>query len=180
MKKIIILSSILYITLLLGCNENPAAVQDTVEVSSSSAVTQSSSSAGPTVPVTTVPSSSSEVVVEEPTKIALYVGEIGYVCEGFNTNAVSPSAATEGFTAMSSICGNRATMSSGTTPRTAAVINSWMADDLLLSETFRILLVQDVETYGSTLRFYNAVDGYRRYIYIEVYGDGIGLLKRSV
>lgn len=80
---------------------------------------------------------------------------------------------------MYNICGDRATMTTGTQPRIASVLNDWMINDLKLSESLRVAIVNDVEMYGATFRFYNAVDGYLRYIYIEPNGDGLGLMKRK-
>lgn len=122
------------------------------------------------------PSSVAQVVTPE----VLYIAEIGYVCNGFNTAAVSNNKATEGFIAMYNICGDRATMTSGTQPRTVAVINNWMTNDLALNPSFVNLIESDVIYYGSSLRFYNAVDGYLRYLYIEPVGDGIGLMKQRL
>lgn len=166
MKKII---ALLLALILWGCNESPTAPTSVTEVSSSSLATSSSSTTQYTEPL---------VSIETPVT-ALYVGEIGYVCTGFNTSAVQSYKATEGYMAMYDICGDRATMTTGTQPRTASVINDWIINDLKLTESFRILIVNDVNTFGSTLRFYDAVDGYLRYIYIEPYGDGKGLMKQN-
>lgn len=181
MKRILAqITSLLAVAFLISCNESPAAasLEETSEEVSSSSVSP---------PVVTVSSSSvsqpmETPIVEQPpvTIQALYVGEIGYVCTGFNTAAVIPGKATEAYMAMAELCGNRATMTTGAQPRTASVINNWIINDLKLSEALRVSLVNDVERYGASLRFYDAVDGYLRYIYIEPYGDGLGLAKQKI
>jgi hypothetical protein len=179
------------VTLMVSCNDpvsNDVVQEDPAYsssvnagvISSSSFYTPSSSSQNTVV----VFSSSStkateEIPVVETPVTALYVGEMGTVCTGFNINAVQVGKATEGYSAMASLCGNRAQQTTGDQPRYASVLNNWMTYDLALNETLRTALVSDVNTYGSTLRFYNAVDGYLRYVYIEYYGDGLGLLKQK-
>jgi len=187
MKKYLTIITILLASLLIGCNESSTAPDYNEPTSSSSQLTQSSTSTpiitysssqaiqySASTPIVTYSSASTQ------TTLALYVGEIGFVCNGFNTDAVSSYKATEGYMAMYNICGDRATMTTGTQPRLASVLNDWMINDLELNESLRILIVNDVNTYGSSLRFYDAVDGYLRYIYIEPYGDGLGLMKKKI
>lgn len=180
------------VALLVSCNDpvsNDEVQTDPAYSSSIVAAAVSSSSTAPNIPyssqgtIVVVSSSSTkateEIPVVETPVTALYVGEMGTVCTGFNTNAVQVGKATEGYSAMASLCGNRAQQTTGDQPRYASVLNNWMTYDLALNETLRTALVSDVNTYGSTLRFYNAVDGYLRYVYIEYYGDGLGLLKQK-
>ena len=181
MKRIIVqIASLLAVAFLISCNESPAAAS--VEETSSDVSSSSVSHPIATVSSSSVAHPSETPIVEQPPVAiqALYVGEIGYVCTGFNTAAVIPGKATQAYLAMNELCGNRATMTTGTQPRTSDVINNWMINDLELNESLRVSLVNDVESYGSTLRFYNAVDGYLRYIYIEPYGDGLGLAKQKI
>lgn len=175
MKKIVLI--ITMICLFISCGSvSPVNVEH--DSSSSSEYVKPYSSQNYDETISSSSSISQKYSSSEKINTALYVGEIGYVCNGFNTNAVSSYKATEGYMAMYNICGNRATMTTGTQPRAASVINDWLVNDLQLPESFRILIVNDVNAFGSTLRFYNAVDGYLRYIYVEPFGDGLGLMKK--
>ena len=177
---------ILALTILFTACSNPVEPETNnfTEQSSSSAIS-SVAVAYPSLSSTTVyapssinytqPSSTTPVVTE-----ILYIAEVGYVCNGFNTNAVAVNKATEGYIAMYNICGDRATMTSGTQPRAASVINNWMTYDLALSPSDINVVSSDINYYGASLRFYNAVDGYLRYIYVEPVGDGIGLMKTRI
>lgn len=181
MKKIISLAAIM----LTACITTPENLAENTQ-SSSSEITHYSSSSEITPQysssiysssseITHYSSSSSNVVVQkEPT----FIAEVGYVCTDFNTFATSPGKATEGLIAMYNICGDMATMTTGTQPRVTEVIVEWMIYDLGLTESFTNILLSDLEHYGTTLRFYDAVDGYLRYIYIEPVGDGIGLMRK--
>lgn len=77
--------------------------------------------------------------------------------------------------AMYSICGNRVTLSYPcvSTESVASVLVS-----LNLSKTAIDQLVSNAVTYGSSLYWYDAADGYKRYIYFEECYDGRGLLKK--
>ena len=181
MNKFMPIIAISLVLLFGGCNESSTAPDYIEPISSSSQVviTPTSSSSQIVIVQSSQSTTVTEPIIAQPT-LALFIGEIGYVCNGFNINAVSNTRATEGYMAMHNICGDRATMTTGTQPRVASVINDWMINDLELHESLRIAIVNDVNAYGSTLRFYDAVDGYLRYIYIEPYGDGLGLMKKAI
>ena len=97
------------------------------------------------------------------------------ICTGFNFGAVDQSKATEGYIAMYQICGDRSTQSTGTTCYTASQVTQWMKS-LQISAFDQVNA--DIAAYGASFRWYNAVDGYQRYIYIEPCYDGKGLMKR--
>ena len=106
----------------------------------------------------------------------LYVAEIGYICEGFNFGSVTQARATEGFLALYSICGDRSTQTTGTTCHTAADVGNWLLS--LNITTDQIALIDNtIAAYGAAFYWYNAVDGYQRYVYVEPCYDGIGLLS---
>lgn len=109
----------------------------------------------------------------------LYIGEVGTVCNGFNENAVYPSRATEAYMSMYNICGERVTAQKGDArnPALEADVYNWMRYTLNLNEALVTTVATDIANYGSALHFYDAADGYRRYLYVEPYGDGLGLLK---
>ena len=158
MKKIIVL---LFIALLSACSSessSPAAPSPTYS---------SSSFARPaTRPATSVSSSSAEYY---------WAVEVGYICNGYNLGSIDNTKALEAYMAMYSICGNRATQSYSciSSKSTASVLVN-----LNLSEASVDRLLSNAETYGSSLYWYNAVDGYKRYIYFEQCYDERGLLKK--
>ena len=158
MKKILILATALICLAACGNDESsPTAPSST---------TQSSTP-------TTVPSATTPSYQNKETK---YVAEVGTICNGFNFGAVSQSKATEGYIAMYEICGDRATQSTGTTCYTASEVTQWMKS-LQISAFDQVN--SDIAAYGASFRWYNAVDGYKRYIYIEPCYDGKGLMKKS-
>jgi hypothetical protein len=109
----------------------------------------------------------------------MYVAEMGKVCVGYDTYYAITSLATASYMTMYDICGDWSIQTTGTQPVTADAVDYWMISTLELSTSLRSSVVSDIVDYGSSFRFYNAVDGYLRYIYVEVYGDGVGLVKRS-
>jgi len=119
-------------------------------------------------------SSSSQTKVQVQT---MYIAEMGTVCVGFNIDAVRQGYAFDGFMAMYNICGDRAQQTSGLSPVSVGVVIDWMQYTLALNNDLTTLIANDVDNYGGALRFYNANDGYLRYVYIEPVGDGKGLMK---
>lgn len=131
----------------------------------------------PTYSSQATPKSSSSVPTSQyTTQETMYAAEIGKICTGFNFGAVNQAKATEGYLAMVEICGNRATQSTGTTCRTASAVTSWMKS-LNISAFDQVNA--DIAAYGASFRWYNAEDGYKRYIYLEPCGDGKGLMKKQ-
>ena len=165
MKYLIIIIT----SMLIACITDPSQDNINPSISSSSTVNPSISSSSTVNP----PISSSSTV----NQVTLFIAEVGYVCNGFNIQAVTPQYAFENFLIMYNLCGDMATMSTGTQPRIAQVIVDWMILDLRLEQSHINLIASDMQIYGSSLRFYNAVDGYLRYIYVEPVGDGLGIMK---
>ncbi|MBO7500654.1 MAG: hypothetical protein J6T45_04845 [Fibrobacterales bacterium] len=176
------LFAVVAVALLFACSENsstgPSAV-NTNSVANTSSVTPSSSSnwnsgGNSYVPTSSaiLPSSNSYGSVSQ----TLYAAEIGYICEGFDFGAVTQARATEGYIAMYSICGDRATQTTGTTCRTAAEVGNWLLSLNITTDQIN-LLDNTIAAYGAAFYWYNATDGYQRYIYVEPCYDGIGLLS---
>lgn len=169
MKKILILATALICLVACGNDEaSPTAPSSTTQSSTPTTTTTPTTSTPTTVPSTTTPSYQN--------KETKYVAEVGTICNGFNFGAVSQSKATEGYIAMYEICGDRATQSTGTTCYTASEVTQWMKS-LQISAFDQVN--SDIAAYGASFRWYNAVDGYKRYIYIEPCYDGKGLMKKS-
>ena len=78
---------------------------------------------------------------------------------------------------MYSICGNRATQSYSCI---SSESTSGVLVNLNLSEASVDQLLSNAETYGSSLYWYNAVDGYKRYIYFGQCYDGPRAFKETL
>lgn len=165
MKKILLLSAIALS--MFACSDEDSNPSSAGNVTPSTPTTTTSSQ-----PSSTSPSTTTNSYVSNET---MYVAEVGYVCNGFNFSAVTASKATEGYIAMYNICGDRSTQSTGTTCYTASQVSQWMKS---LQITAFDQVNGDISAYGSSFRWYNAVDGYMRYIYIEPCYDGKGLMKK--
>lgn len=100
---------------------------------------------------------------------------MGYICNGYNLGSVNKTKATDAYKAMYSICGNQATLSY---PCISTKSAAGVLVDLNLSEADVDLLTSNAAAYGASLYWYDAVDGYKRYIYFEQCYDGRGLLKK--
>ena len=168
MKKIITLSAIILGLTACGSDSNPTNAGSTSQTSTP----QTTQTSTPQTTQTTSNPVSSYVNTE-----TMYVAEVGTICTGFNFGAVDQSKATEGYLAMYQICGDRSTQSTGTTCYTATQVTQWMKS-LQISAFDQVNA--DIAAYGASFRWYNAVDGYQRYIYIEPCYDGKGLMKRGV
>lgn len=176
MVKIIVL---LFIALLSACSSessSPTAPSPTV-VSSSSILSPTYTSSSSSVSITYSSSSFARPATSVSSSSAEYYWavEVGYICNGYNLGSIDNTKASEAYMAMYSICGNRATQSYQciSTESVASVLVS-----LNLSETAIDQLASNAITYGSSLYWYPAVDGYKRYIYFEECYDGRGLLKK--
>lgn len=101
--------------------------------------------------------------------------EVGYVCNGYNIDVVinDPSRAVESYYAMYQICGDRSTQTYECVDAETAAA----ALTRLFNQTTATEVVNRSKQYGATFGFYNAVDGYMRYVYFELCYDGKALLK---
>lgn len=173
MVKIIVL---LFIALLSACSSessSPTAPSPTV-VSSSSILSPTYTSSSSSVSITYSSSSFARPATSVSSSSAEYYWavEVGNICNGYNLGSIDNTKASEAYMAMYSICGNRATQSYQciSTESVASVLVS-----LNLSETAIDQLASNAITYGSSLYWYNAVVGCKRYIYFEQCYDGRGL-----
>jgi hypothetical protein len=127
------------------------------------------------------PSSSSSVAIGPIETI--YVAEIGTVCVGFaNSLPIQPidntymvSNGTTAYVNMNSMCGDR---SQYYTTGNSTYVTSWL-NGFNISNVIRNSINQELFINGNSayLGFYAAVDGYLRYLYVELVGDGKGLAK---
>lgn len=102
--------------------------------------------------------------------------EVGNVCNGYNINVAinDKSKPVESYYAMYQICGDRANLTYVCEPTEQSVEH--MLE--LVNEQTALQIVDLAEKYGAAFGFYNAVDGYLRYVYFEQCYDGKALMKR--
>lgn len=103
--------------------------------------------------------------------------EIGNVCNGYNIDVAinDKSKPVEGYAALNAICGNRANFTYECEP----VEQSVQHITTFLNKETALQVIELAENYGAAFSFYNAADGYLRYIYFEQCYDGIALMKRQ-
>lgn len=103
--------------------------------------------------------------------------EIGNVCNGYNIDVAinDKSKPVEGYVALNTICGNRANFTYECEPIEQSVQHIMT----FLNKETALQVVELAENYGAAFSFYNATDGYLRYIYFEQCYDGIALMKRQ-
>lgn len=167
MKKILIAAALCFV--LESCSSS-----DSDSSNPSAAPTNTPSNPASSASTPSVPTSAGTNTPASETK---YVAEVGYICNGFDFGNVTQNNATEGYIAMYSICGDRHTDGTGATCYTATAVSNWMKS-LNISAFEQVNA--DIATYGASFRWYNAIDGYKRYIYVEPCYDGKGLLKRTI
>ena len=180
MKKIIIACTTIMVLSLMACSDDSSSPTSANENSN----TQTTANSTPATNTNNNPSSqtssnqpqSPSQTTNNSTIETMYVAEIGYVCNGFDFSSVDQAHATQGYVAMFQICGDRATQGTGTTCYSASEVTIWMKN-LNISAFSQVNT--DIAMYGASFRWYNAVDGYMRYIYVEPCFDGDGLMKRG-
>lgn len=103
--------------------------------------------------------------------------EIGNVCNGYNIDVAinNKSKPVEGYAALNAICGNRANFTYECEP----IEQSVQHITTFLNKETALQVIELAENYGAAFSFYNATDGYLRYIYFEQCYDGIALMKRQ-
>jgi hypothetical protein len=128
------------------------------------------------------PSSSSKAIVPTETQ---YAAEIGTVCVGFaNSLPTQPiddtymvSNGTNAYLNMYQMCGDRAEYQvKGNSTQVTSWLNQFNISTVIFNSINQELFVKGNSAY---LGFYAARDGYLRYLYVELVGDGKGLLKIS-
>ena len=191
MKKIITACITIMVLSLMACSDDSSSPTSANENSNTQTTssqpqspTQTTTSSTPATNTNNNPSSqtssnqsqSPSQTTSNSTTETMYVAEIGYVCNGFDFGSVDQAHATQGYVAMFQICGERATQGTGTTCYSASEVTAWMKS-LNISAFSQVNT--DIAIYGASFRWYNAVDGYMRYIYVEPCFDGEGLMKRG-
>ena len=103
--------------------------------------------------------------------------EVGYVCNGYNIDVSikDKSKPVEGYMAMYQICGDRATQTYKCEPMESSVRH--MVN--IFNQATAMQVVDLAESYGAAFGFYDAVDGYLRYVYFEQCYDNKALMKHS-
>ena len=134
-----------------------------------------------TIPIQTyTPSSSStsyQTYIASSSSTSYWSLEIGYVCNGYNKDVSvnDKSKPVEGYIALNEICGNMANFTYVCEPIEQSVQHIMT----FLNKETALQVVELAENYGAAFGFYNANDGYLRYIYFEQCYDGRALMKRQ-
>ena len=149
MKKLIL--SVVFALFIIACGDNGVSTREY------------------TIPILTYTASSSST--------SYWSLEIGYVCNGYNkdVSANDKSKPVEGYIALNEICGNRANFTYVCEPTEQSVQHIMT----FLNKETALQVVELAENYGAAFGFYNANDGYLRYIYFEQCYDGRALMKRQ-
>ena len=171
MKKILIL--MVFAIMFIACGDNsvspePTYTQPVQQPTYSSASTY----IPPTNTQSYISSNSSETV-------SYWTFEVGNVCNGYNIDISmnDKSKPVEGYYAMYQICGNRATQSYICEPMD--VIAEKIVNISNGNRQFGMDLVNLAKQYGAAFGFYDAIDGYLRYAYLELCYDSKALMKRQ-
>ena len=168
MKKILIL--VIFTIMIIACGDNSVSPEPTTQSPVQQPTYSSSSIYIP--PVNTQPyisSNSSETV-------SYWSLEIGNVCNGYNIDVAinDKSKPVESYYAMYKICGDRANFTYVCEPLEQSVQHILS----FLNKETALQVVELAENYGAAFGFYNANDGYLRYVYFEQCYDGKALMKR--
>lgn len=205
MKTYLSTLTILLASLLVGCNESPVAATYTDPVSQDAVQSSSSVSDNDTVVIVVVtdPSSSSEDTTQSSSSVDVsssdadvssstvsssstdanqtqFVAEFGYVPNGYNTDAITASNATQVYIRMNEIYTVKTIVTLGIQPRSETELLEWLdstivTQDSTLQDTVVNHIGSDLDEASASLRFYTRADGKFIFIYTEAYNDGIGL-----
>lgn len=154
MKKILIF--VIFTIMFIACGDNGVSSEPTTQPSVQQPTYSSSSNSSETV---------------------LYWSfEIGNVCNGYNIDVAinDKSKPVESYYAMYQICGDRANFTYVCEPLEQSVQHILT----FLNKETALQVVELAENYGAAFGFYNANDGYLRYIYFEQCYDNKALMKR--
>ena len=178
MKKILIL--MIFTIMFVACSDNGVSsdpttqspVQQPIYTQPDQQPTYSSASTY-IPPVNTQPyisSNSSE-------KTSYWSLEIGNVCNDYNIDVAinDKSKPVEGYIALNKICGDRSNFTYVCEPMEQSVEHIMT----FLNKETALQVVELAENYGAAFGFYDATDGYLRYIYFEQCYDGKALMKRQ-
>lgn len=160
MKKILIL--MVFAIMFIACGDNSVSPEQTY--------TQ------PVQQTTYSSSSIQQTYIASSSSTSYWSLEIGNVCNGYNIDVSinDKSKPVEGYVAMYEICGDRANFTYECEPMEQSVQHILT----FLNKETALQVVKLAENYGAAFGFYNATDGYLRYIYFEQCYDGRALMKR--
>ena len=172
MKKLILFVVVVFALFIIACGNNGVSTEteyNQPETYSSSSIQQPETYSSSSIQQTQTYSSSS--------RTSYWSLEIGNVCNGYNIDVAinDKSKPVEGYAALNTICGNRANFTYECEPIEQSVKHIMT----FLSKETALQVIELAENYGAAFGFYNAADGYLRYIYFEQCYDGIALLKRQ-
>lgn len=182
MKKLLILIS--FAIMFIACGDNSVSpeqtytqpVQQPTYSSSSMQQTQTSSQTIQINPqqTYTVPT---QTYIASSSSTSYWSLEVGNVCNGYNIDVAinDKSKPVESYYAMYQICGDRANLTYMCEPIEQSVEHI-MA---LVNKETALQIVDLAKNYGAAFGFYNAVDGYLRYVYFEQCYDNKALMKRQ-
>lgn len=154
MKKTLIF--VIFTIMFIACGDNGVSSEPTTQPSVQQPTYSSSSNSSETV--------------------SYWSLEIGNVCNGYNIDVAinDKSKPVESYYAMYQICGDRANFTYVCEPLEQSVQHILT----FLNKETALQVVELAENYGAAFGFYNANDGYLRYIYFEQCYDNKALMKR--
>lgn len=179
MKKLILL--VVFALLIIACGDNGVSAEPQQTYTQPKIYSSSSNGQIPF-------SSQSTQVIQQPTyntptnnytasssSTSYWSLEIGNVCNGYNidVSANDKSKPVEGYIALNKICGNRANFTYECEPMEQSVQHIMT----FLNKETALQVVELAKNYGAAFGFYDANDGYLRYIYFEQCYDGKALMK---
>lgn len=178
MKKILIL--MVFTIMFIACSDNGVSSEPTthqpVQQPTYTQPTQQPtySSTSTYIPSVNTPSYISSNSSET---VSYWSLEIGNVCNGYNIDVAinDKSKPVESYLAMYQICGDRANFTYECEPVEQSVKHIMT----FLKKETALYVVELAENYGAAFGFYDATDGYLRYIYFEQCYDGKALMKRQ-
>lgn len=178
MKKILIL--MIFAIMFIACGDNSVSPEPTYTQSiqqptySSSSIQQTQTIQTNPQPTYTVPT---QTYIASSSSTSYWTLEVGNVCNGYNIDIAinDKSKPVESYYAMYQICGDRANLTYMCEPIEQSVEHIM---ELVNKET-ALQIVDLVKNYGAAFGFYNAVDGYLRYVYFEQCYDNKALMKRQ-
>lgn len=182
MKKLLILIS--FAIMFIACGDNsvsaePTYTQPVQQPTYSSSSIQQTQTSSQTIqinqqPTYTVPT---QTYIASSSSTSYWSLEIGNVCNGYNIDVAinDKSKPVEGYIALYKICGDRSNFTYECEPMEQSVQHIMT----FLNKETALQVVELAKNYGAAFGFYDATDGYLRYIYFEQCYDGKALMKRQ-
>lgn len=175
MKKLIL--CIAFALFIIACGDNSVSPEQTYTqpvqqpTYSSSSIQQTQTNPQPTYTVPT------QTYIASSSSTSYWTLEVGNVCNGYNIDIAinDKSKPVESYYAMYQICGDRANL----TYMCEHIEQSVEHIMELVNKETALQIVDLAKNYGAAFGFYNAVDGYLRYVYFEQCYDNKALMKRQ-